>query len=373
MANAVEKLNTIAIADIEKVNTLTDSNIEDINTLEFAGYSVTHPSWAGARAVTYGGTNHTDDGYAIDSADYILYKTIASDGNAATFDRAQSGRHAGKGSGSNGTRALWGGGWSTVSGSGTLGVEQIDYVTVASTESANDFGNLDAPSGYGGYDGASNGTSCFFNGGRSSAGGYHNDMEYVTIGSTGNGTDAGNLEDSQSYHSTSNGDSKYLIMGGRTGSSSTKLNTVSQNSFSTSANATDFGAVGTFAMYGSAIACSTTRVVVAGTSFSADGSTFRGDDIHYFSPASAADSVDDGYSIHIALWWMSGTSDGTTGEFFGGEENGTSISQARIDKITIASLADATDAGDLAHPTSIEFSTYSVAGGMNRVASQSGT
>tara|TARA_R110000764_G_scaffold1253_2_gene4852 strand:+ start:7048 stop:7797 length:750 start_codon:yes stop_codon:yes gene_type:complete len=37
MANQVEKLNTIAIADIEKVNTLTDDNIEKINTLEFAG------------------------------------------------------------------------------------------------------------------------------------------------------------------------------------------------------------------------------------------------------------------------------------------------------------------------------------------------
>ena len=39
MANQVEKLNTIAIADIEKVNTLTDDNIEKINTLEFAGTS----------------------------------------------------------------------------------------------------------------------------------------------------------------------------------------------------------------------------------------------------------------------------------------------------------------------------------------------
>jgi len=37
MANQVEKLSTIAIADIEKVNTLTDDNIEKINTLEFAG------------------------------------------------------------------------------------------------------------------------------------------------------------------------------------------------------------------------------------------------------------------------------------------------------------------------------------------------
>ena len=37
MANAIEKVNTIAIADIEKVNTLTDDNIEKLNTLEFTG------------------------------------------------------------------------------------------------------------------------------------------------------------------------------------------------------------------------------------------------------------------------------------------------------------------------------------------------
>jgi len=37
MANAVEKLNTIAITDIEKVNTITDANLEDLNTLEFTG------------------------------------------------------------------------------------------------------------------------------------------------------------------------------------------------------------------------------------------------------------------------------------------------------------------------------------------------
>ena len=35
MANQVEKLNTIALADIEKVDTLTDAQIEKINTLEF--------------------------------------------------------------------------------------------------------------------------------------------------------------------------------------------------------------------------------------------------------------------------------------------------------------------------------------------------
>jgi hypothetical protein len=36
MANAVEKVNTIAIASIEAINTRTDANIEKLNTLEFA-------------------------------------------------------------------------------------------------------------------------------------------------------------------------------------------------------------------------------------------------------------------------------------------------------------------------------------------------
>ena len=38
MANAVEKVNTIAIANIEALNGITDANLEDLNGLEFTGY-----------------------------------------------------------------------------------------------------------------------------------------------------------------------------------------------------------------------------------------------------------------------------------------------------------------------------------------------
>jgi hypothetical protein len=37
MANAVEKVNTIAIASIEAINTITDANLQALNTLEFTG------------------------------------------------------------------------------------------------------------------------------------------------------------------------------------------------------------------------------------------------------------------------------------------------------------------------------------------------
>ena len=42
MANQVEKVNSIAIADIEKINNLTDDNIEKINGLEFTGVVDSH-------------------------------------------------------------------------------------------------------------------------------------------------------------------------------------------------------------------------------------------------------------------------------------------------------------------------------------------
>ena len=52
MANQVEKLNTIAIADIEKVITLTDDNIEKINTLEFAGTATATVTYQGSAGQT---------------------------------------------------------------------------------------------------------------------------------------------------------------------------------------------------------------------------------------------------------------------------------------------------------------------------------
>ena len=37
MANAVKKVNTVAIADIKNINGITDSNLKKLNTLEFTG------------------------------------------------------------------------------------------------------------------------------------------------------------------------------------------------------------------------------------------------------------------------------------------------------------------------------------------------
>jgi hypothetical protein len=46
MANAVEKVNTIAIASIEAINTITDANLQALNTLEFTGFTYSGITWS---------------------------------------------------------------------------------------------------------------------------------------------------------------------------------------------------------------------------------------------------------------------------------------------------------------------------------------
>ena len=84
------------------------------------------------------------------------------------------------GSSSGTTRGLWFGGFSPI-------VDTIDYVTIANTGSATDFGNLSSTR-YGVASCASS-TRAVVGGG----GGYTNIIEYVTISSTGNATDFGDL------------------------------------------------------------------------------------------------------------------------------------------------------------------------------------
>ena len=371
MANEIEAVNTIAIADIEKVNTLTDDEIEKINTLEFAG--IVYPSWAGSRALIYGGSSYEPGGAHSDATTWVLYKTMASESNTADFDQLQSGRESGKGSGSNGTRAIFGGGLMWDSGVVTYS-DAIDYVTVATLNSANDFGDIkNGTNRQGGSDGASNGTLCFFNGGRN-ASNYDDGMEYVNISSTGDGQIAGNLEAEMALHATTNGDSKYLVVGGRLGTANAPLRTVSTHDFHASNGATDFGSVTVFYMYSPCAVSSTTRVVMSSSGYAGTGwSGYSGDSIHYFTLSSPATSVDDGYSIVAPVHYMSGTSDGTTGEFYGGEGTG-SFFRNDIQKITIASLADAVDIGDLTHPDfNWDEHTYSAVSGAGFMASQTGT
>ncbi|WP_035242143.1 phage tail protein [Desulfobacter vibrioformis] len=170
---------------IDYVTISTTGNAADFGNLTVGRYSLSATSNAtGDRGIFAGGVD--DDEY--ERSNVIDYVTIPTTGNAADFGYLTVVRSL-LAATSNGTgdRGIFGGGhsdeteWSSV----------IDYVTISTTGNAADFGNLNY--GSNGLAATSNGTGDrgLFGGGT----GLDDDLmiEYVTISTTGNATDFGNL------------------------------------------------------------------------------------------------------------------------------------------------------------------------------------
>ena len=139
------------------------------NTAAFA--STTRGVWAGAS----GGPENT-----------ISYVTISTLGNSQDFGDLTVGMVQ-SGGASNSTRGLIGGAYAA----GVYNV--INYVTIATTGNAIDFGDLNTV-GYG-NSAASSSTRALFGGGLNANAGFakNNAVEYVTISTTGNALDFGDL------------------------------------------------------------------------------------------------------------------------------------------------------------------------------------
>ena len=129
------------------------------------------------------------------------------------------------------TRGISAGGW-TGSDNNT-----IDYITIATTSNATEFGDTVTarPSG-----GLSNQTRCVTAG---DAGSLGNTIEYLTIASTGNGTDFGDLTEGRGLLAGVASPTRGVFGGGRnnTPSSNTQKNTMEYITIATTGNAADFG------------------------------------------------------------------------------------------------------------------------------------
>ena len=148
------------------------------------------PAMYGSRGVFGGGNGRSN------VMDYI---TIASTGNATDFGDLSAAKDL-LGACSSGSRGLFGGG----STGSTINV--IDYITVANTGNATDFGNL--TSSRFGLSACSSVLRGLFGGGGS------NTVDYVTIASTGNATDFGNLSVSTTYNAACSNATRALFAGG---------------------------------------------------------------------------------------------------------------------------------------------------------------
>ena len=165
-----------------------NTNIVDFINIESSGNAVKFGDLTTATRMTGATASDTRllsvGGYTSSTVDTIEFFTIATQSNATDFGNLQSARY-GVGCLSNQTRG--------VLAAGNPYTNTIDFVTIATTANAQDFGDLlnfnpSFPAT------CSSSTRGIIAGGEGPAPyPYFDNIEFVTIASTGNGTDFGNL------------------------------------------------------------------------------------------------------------------------------------------------------------------------------------
>ena len=212
------------------------------------------------------------------SGDKISYLTYATAGNTTDFGNLTVGR-TGIGGGSSETRALFMGGYSTATSPETQST--TDYVTIASTGNAIDFGDLNVAASE--FSGTANSTRALGVGGTNSGGSKINNIQYFTIASTGNAADFGDRTVTGAIVGSA-ANSTRALMGGRDVSS----NVVDFVTIASTGNATDFGDLTAGKVGPSAAAGLTKAFFVGGTAGSASK------EIDFFTIASTGNASDFG-------------------------------------------------------------------------------
>ena len=171
------------------------------NSADFGQLSVSRPEAAGfgspTRGICAGGYPAADGTTMSNVIDYVTISTL---GNATDFGDLTQARQAVSGASSQ-TRGVVAGGYVYGSPAGTFNINTIDYITIATTGDALDFGDLIVGAMAKSVGNCSNQTRGVFTGGKTSAPTYINTIEIVTIATTGNASDFGDLKRTRAYGS----------------------------------------------------------------------------------------------------------------------------------------------------------------------------
>jgi len=289
---------------------MTPDASTDVNTIEFitistAGNSqnfgdLTQIRWGLAsfasrsRGIFY--TGHATPA-AVNTIDFV---TIASTGNATDFGDATDSSSTNKGL-SNQTRGVNAGGYDPN--------DIIDFVTIASTGNAVDFGNLAQSTG-GGPGGGASPTRGVFSGGYSPSPSLTslNTLQFITIASTGNTQDFGDMAVLRSHNAQATSSTRSVLANGynKTPSTGNYDNQATSEffTFATLGNTTNFGD-----MLASGFSPGGTSNSVRGVWAGGSGGT---NVIQYVNIASEGDAVDFG-DMTTAGGWVGACSNGHGG------------------------------------------------------------
>ena len=244
---------------IHYISIHTQGNSQDFGDLSYtpAGYATCASS--STRGLVAGGYNAPTGNNTINAI------TISTTGNAINFGDIPQTAIYGMGGCSSSTRGLFGGGFKAPSPNADAGLLQINYVTIASLGDAQDFGDLVFGVRY--PSGVSSPTRGLFAGGRDSANApvyNRNKIDYVTIATTGNATDFGDLTDALYSMAGTSSATRGLFAGGYNpaGNATNLMNYVT---IATTGNAQDFGDL-SLARGGASASSNPTRATFAGGS-----------------------------------------------------------------------------------------------------------
>ena len=288
----------------------------------------------GGTRLLFGGGYGTDGGGhpAIDSIDFV---NVATTGNASDFGNLTTGRTA-KSGGASRTRGIFQGGrYSPVSD----GYNIIDFVTIASTGNAQNFGDLTGETRNPNKQGTSNQTRSIFAGGYSMPGQSHvNAMEYITIAQTGNGVDFGDLDNSIVAGFCGSSPTRSIWAGGR--QTPSWYNSITFVTTSTLGNVADFGDM-TSARSNNASSCTNAvRMVMPDGIISPGGSSVN--TIDFITMATLGNAIDFGDSGSSNEAASSGSSP-TRGVF----HPGTAGNGDTLEFIQIMTTGNSVDFGNL--------------------------
>ena len=330
-------MSQISVNDISSLDGKSGPVISGITTVSSTGYMMvpagpTEYRGGRGRGVFAGGQTP-----AIAIVNTIEYVTIATLGNAKDFGDLSGTRRGPEGCSSS-TRGII---------AGNLAGNQIDYITIPSTGNGFDFGDLTVERFTPG--GASNNTRGIF------AGGYHptgnifrKSIDYITIASLGNASNFGDMLENNMASGAVSNTTRALFGGGCKSENSTGVfNTIQYVTISTTGNTQDFGDL-TVARDNSSASSNSIRAIFGGGDTETPASGNATNVIDYITMASLGDAIDFG-DLTSARERLRGCSSSTRVIFGGGFEDPARVNT--IEKIEIATTANATDFGDLTTAT----------------------
>ena len=272
----------------------------------------------------------------------INFLNIQSSGNTEDFGDLTVAKYA-LGSGASSTRGIFHGGY-LPSSSPDTDINSIEFITIASTGNATDFGDRTVvgrnPSA------ASSSTRVVMAAGHPSPNSYTDTIDFITTATTGNASDFGNLlSATNAMCNANNSPTRGIFSGGNQPSSPYNQNVIQFVTMASAGNATDFGdlTVNARDAAGGTASSNTRGLILIGNSSPNNNLNT----IDLITMASAGNASDFG-DLFTGRYSVSSCSNSNRAVFLAGRTTSPSIVyQNAMEFVTIATTGNTSDFGDI--------------------------